>query len=469
MIWQPEGYQESPEAIVYVYGQTYSWNTLCMCDLILTCSYEPLGGGTPPVPQGPAAGRLGRAVGPAETVEVMVREFPSVAEAPTIEEPLRSGAGGIAIRRLDRPVVYLLYYPWYWPRNLGAATEHRWHALVGDSALSVVPEGYPVYYAVIQRYEKGLRIGQYELYEDDDTWGVWHEGPPLVPVSGVNPPPSWEIVFVSNRDGNEEIYAMASTGGEAVRLTNNPARDTLPVWSPDKTRIAFTSDRDGNLEVYVMGADGSHPVNLTRNPAADYRPIWSPDGSRIVFTSNREGGGFLNEALYVMNADGSGVRRLTGDGSCIDIAHSWMGNRIAFSSCRDGNGGIYLVNADGSGLCQVQVSDETFMDFSPAWSPTRERRSGLPFLAFVSNRGGTSATDYDIWAMVPSCEGLSTLWPLITNPARDTDPTWSPDGRFLAFASDRDGDSEIYVTNADGTGLGKLTDNSFYDGQPNWR
>lgn len=78
-----------------------------------------------PVPQGPAAGRPGRAVGPAETVEVMVREFPSVADDPTIEEPLRSGAGGIAIRRLDRPVAYLLYYPWYWPRNLGATTEHR--------------------------------------------------------------------------------------------------------------------------------------------------------------------------------------------------------------------------------------------------------------------------------------------------------------------------------------------------------
>ena len=469
MIWQPEGYQESPEAIVYVYGQTYSWDVLCMCDLILTCSYEPVGGGVPPTPQGPIVERLGRAVGPAETVEVMVREFPPVTEGPTIGEPLRFGMGGMAIRRLDRPVAYLLYYPWFWPRNLGAVTEERWHALVGNAALSAVPEGYPVYLAVIQRYEKGLRIGQYELYEDDVTWGVWHEGPPFVPRSGVSPPPTWEIVFVSDRDGNPEIYVMASTGGEAVRLTNNPANDTFPAWSPDKTRIAFTSDRDGNSEIYVMDADGSHPINLTRNPAADYRPIWSPDGSRIVFTSDREGGGYTNEALYVMNADGTHVRRLTDYGSCIDIAGSWMGDQIAFGSCRDGNRGIYLVNADGSGLCQVRVPDTFFWDSQPVWSPARERQSGLPFLAFVTNRGGRTVTDYDIWAMIPSCEETSIIWPLITGPGDETDPTWSPDGAFLAFASDRDGDYEIYLTNADGSGLSKLTDNTACDQGPDWR
>jgi Tol biopolymer transport system component len=463
MVWRPWGYQESPEAIVYVYGQTYTWSYLCMCDLILTCSYEPVGGGRPPIPQGPAVKRLGQAVGPAETVEVMVREFP-----PNAEGLLKSGAGGIAIRRLDRPVVYVLYYPWYWPRNLGVETEHRWHAFIGDAALSAVPEGYPVYYAVIQRYEKGLRIGEYELYEDDDTWGVW-DGPPLVPVPPGRARPGWEIVFVSDRDGNEEIYVMASTGGEAFRLTNNPARDTLPAWSPDKTRIAFTSDRDGNPDIYVMGADGSHPVNLTRDPAADYFPVWSPDGSQIVFTSDREGGGYRNEALYVMNADGSGVRRLTDYDACIDTSPSWIGDRIAFRSCRDGNGGIYLVNTDGSGLCQVQVSDTSFVDSSPAWSPLPERGSRRPFLAFVSNRGSTLSTDFNVWAMVPSCESLSAMWQLTDDPAWDDKPTWSPDGTRIAFVSNRDGDSEIYVMNADGSGLVKLTDNSAYDGQPDWR
>ncbi len=284
---------------------------------VYVCEELPVGGGLPPIPQGPAVERLGQAVGPAETVKVMVREFP-----PNAEGPLKSGAGGIAIRRLDRPVVYVLYYPWYWPRNRGVETEHRWHAFISGPALSAVLEGYPVYYAVIQRYEKGLGIGRYELYEDKITWGVWRDGPPFVWVPPGSARPGWEIVFVSNRDGNEEIYVMASTGGEAFRLTNNPARDMFPAWSPDKTGIAFTSDRDGNLEIYVMGADGGHPVNLTRSPAADYFPVWSPDGSQIVFTSDREGGGYLNEALYVMNADGSGLVKLT-DNTAYDGQPNW--------------------------------------------------------------------------------------------------------------------------------------------------
>jgi Tol biopolymer transport system component len=69
---------------------------------------------------------------------------------------------------------------------------------------------------------------------------------------------------------------MDADGSNPVNLTDNPADDYFPAWSPDGTRIAFVSYRDGNPEIYVMNADGSNPARLTDNPASDYSPSWSP-------------------------------------------------------------------------------------------------------------------------------------------------------------------------------------------------
>ena len=85
-----------------------------------------------------------------------------------------------------------------------------------------------------------------------------------------------KIVFESRRDGNREIYVMNSDGSEQTRLTNNPALDNCPSWSPDGSKIAFWSERDGNCEIYVMNADGSEQKRLTNNPAFDGYSFWSP-------------------------------------------------------------------------------------------------------------------------------------------------------------------------------------------------
>ena len=115
------------------------------------------------------------------------------------------------------------------------------------------------------------------------------------------------VVFESDRDGNSEIYVMWADGSAQKRLTDNPAGDHHPSWSPDGSRIAFESDRDGNSEIYVMNADGSSQRRLTDNSYDDNFPSWSPDSSQIAFSTDRDG----KVEVYVMNSDGSDQSRLT--------------------------------------------------------------------------------------------------------------------------------------------------------------
>ncbi len=297
--------------------------------------------------------------------------------------------------------------------------------------------------------------------------------------------PSWSpdgshIAFSSLRDGNVEVYVMNVDGSDLTRLTDNPAVDMLPIWSPDGSRIAFVSDRDGSFDVYVMNADGMDVVRLTDDPAGDGGLSWSPDSSRIAFSSGRDG----NDEIYVMNADGSGVVRLTDD-PADDAFPSWSadGSRIAFASNRDGNEEIYVMNADGSGV--TRLTDDPADDSCPSWSPDGSRiafhstRDGDEEIYVMNVDGGTVPATTDAQgdaepAQPPTTEPATTdsggSGPVCLGdgPADDEHPAWSPDGGRIAFVSFRDGNSEIYVMNADGSGATRLTDHPAWDAAPAW-
>ncbi len=186
--------------------------------------------------------------------------------------------------------------------------------------------------------------------------------PPFSP-----PAYDWEVAFTSDRDGNPEIYAMNANGSDIRRLTDNPARDSSPDWSPDGSQIVFVSDRDGNPEIYVMSADGSNVVRLTDNPGFESEPAWSPDGKQIAFVSDRDG----NSEIYVMNADGSNVVRLT-DNPAVDDEPSWKpdGSAISFISTRDGTTSeVYLMNPDGSDAHRISNLLGA-NGWYPTWAPT---------------------------------------------------------------------------------------------------
>jgi Tol biopolymer transport system component len=262
-----------------------------------------------------------------------------------------------------------------------------------------------------------------------------------------------KIAFQSNRDGNYEIYVMDSDGTNQTNLTNNPATDGNPYWSPDGSQIVFVSQRDcggGRGDIYKMNSDGTNVVRLTTT-GYEGDCVWSPNGSTIAFRSIRGGGA---GEIYVMNTDGTSQVNITNNPS-EDGHPSWSpdGNKIVFASWRDGNAEIYTMNPDGSNI--VRLTNNPSNDGKPTYSPDVTK------IAFRSNRSG----NYQIYAM--NADG-SNVVRLTNNSAYEDYPTWSPDGSKIAFFSNRDGNYEIYVMDADATNRVRLTSNTAEDSSPSW-
>lgn len=242
------------------------------------------------------------------------------------------------------------------------------------------------------------------------------------------------IAFVSERDGNKEIYLMNVDGTGLQRLTFNSAEDRWPAWSPNGAQIAFMSNRNGNWEVYVMNADGSGQTNLTNHSANDLSPTWSPDGQRIAFYSDRAG----TDDIYLMNSDGGGQLSLTSLlGDERDPTWSPDGQRIAFRGNLDGGGvEIFVVNADGTGVTNLTLSPGA--DWNPSWSPDGQH------IAFTSDRTGNK----EIYLM--NVDGTAQT-NLTQHPSEDWWPAWSPDGQHISFTTNRTGNDDVFMMSPNGT------------------
>ena len=274
----------------------------------------------------------------------------------------------------------------------------------------------------------------------------------LAGCGGSNPKGPPDLVFVSTRDGDYALFGATAEGKHERRMTKEKGDlaspsglffQVEPAWSPDGLSIAFSSQRDGTPHIFVMSADGAGTRRLTNGAQSDSHPSWSRDGRRIVFS--REG------ALFVVPSAGGKARRVGhGLGSATDPAWSPDGTLIAYDYREPGFSirEVFVMNADGTGIRQVTKLGQ--VSGLPAWSPDGKR------LAFQSNvRGG----QYEIYTVGLDGKGVEQVTESTTDVIQ---PAYAPDGS-LSFS--RDG--AIWVDRK-GTET-QLTSEKNNDSGPAWR
>jgi len=270
-----------------------------------------------------------------------------------------------------------------------------------------------------------------------------------------------KLTFNSDRDGEQmpgmvqsrgvkEIYIADYDGENQRRVTTQKSLNINSTWSPDARSIAYTSYRRGAPAIFVSNIYQGTLDEPTKGAAGQaFLPAWSPDGTRIAFTTTRDG----NSEIYVTNRDGSGVRRLT-NSPAIDSTPTWSptGTQIAFTSDRTGTPQIYVVGADGLGL--RQITHEPYAD-RPTWSPAPYNE-----IAYTSRTG--PGNDIKVMELA-----TGQVRQLTFGEGTNESPSFSANGRHIAFMSTRSGKSQIFTISKDGKDLRQITrvGNNF---QPDW-
>lgn len=286
-------------------------------------------------------------------------------------------------------------------------------------------------------------------------------------------PRTAKIAFMSKRDGNSEIYSMNPDGSEQVNLTQHPAEDYDPAWSPNGKQILFSSNRDGTFDLYLMEADGTNVRKVFKNSKYRRNPVWSPDGKRVVYEQGTPQkvkqivGLFLipraDLTIYIATLNGDSVEKLA-DG--FDPNWSPDGREIAFAV--GGREGTPLGIFDLQKRSQKTIlSKENPWINSPTWSPRGDKivfakLDGVSFdgqgflfsnksMLYIVNRDGTGLHQ------ITKDEGK-----------RYSSPTWSPHGNELAYTAFGGGSIQIFKMDLDGRNATQLTYLGRSNSRPDW-
>jgi TolB protein len=272
-----------------------------------------------------------------------------------------------------------------------------------------------------------------------------------------------KLAFSSDRDGIRmkgpvgdrdvsNIYMADYDGANQTRLTVNRSIDISPAWSPDRELLAYTTYRTGYPDIVLQSITSMRPPTTPAKGSIEnqnFLPAWSPDGSKLAFMSNRDG----NMEIYIINRDGTNLRRVTNHPAA-DATPTWSptGQQLAFTSDRSGREQVYIVNIDGTGL--DRISTEAKADRA-TWSS-----APLNEIAYAAQSGG----GYDIKIFSFATRESRTITDSI---GTNESPAFAPNGRHLAFWSDRSGKPQIYTIARDGTDLKQIT-KSGSNRYPNW-
>jgi|GEM_PF-576051 len=273
-----------------------------------------------------------------------------------------------------------------------------------------------------------------------------------------NPPARWangRIGFGSDRSftGSTQptgFYTINSDGtGDKVLVQKDPFATAL-AWSPDGTKVAYglrAANGTFGDEIYIANADGTSPIKVASNVfASNHRVAWSPSGARLAFIGT-------GQAIYLVNSNGTGLSQLPNTPTNLnDLAWSPNGSRLAYSNGAD----VFVMNIDGSAPTNLtqgrpSIHGEKPVNILPHWSPDGTK---ILFSAQSNNYK-------DVYVMNADGSGLGAL----TTADQDTQAAWSPDGTKITFISF----NALYVANADGTGKTAVTNNGFYNFHPDWQ
>ena len=246
----------------------------------------------------------------------------------------------------------------------------------------------------------------------------------------------------------KEIFVMDYDGVNPAPLTGNQSINLSPRWSPDGRMIAYTSYRNGNPDLFVLNFDSGRRDVLSAQQGLNATPAWSPDGQWLVFAMSASGGTNLH---LVPKTGGTPKALTTGPAISVSPSFSPNGRQIVFNSDRGGTPQIYVIDVDGSNLRRLTFQGS--YNASPRWSPRGEK------VVFMCQVAG-----YQVCLINPDGSGLQQL----TTAGRNEEPTWSPDGRHIAFTSTRTGQRDVFVMHADGSEQKRLTNNGRENYLPDW-
>jgi len=258
------------------------------------------------------------------------------------------------------------------------------------------------------------------------------------------------IAFTSWRDGNAEIYVMASDGSDVRRVTNDPAFDNYPVFSPDDTKLAFQSNRqDEHVEVYVQNLNDSSPARrITRGAElTGLAPkAWSPDGTELLVSTEQTGRGRIRR----IDIEPLAQQLVVGDeGADLSFPRPASdGQRLLYEArMPDGSLELRITNLETNATSRLFKTEPGYpveFHLAPVWSP------GHDMIAFCARADGNS----EIFTIKADGAGPINV---TRNPLRDTRPAFTADGREIVFTRDAYGDALLYRMNVDGTGQRRLT------------